>query len=183
VDCGEQSERHAAGDVVELDVDEHQQQQQQQEHAPPAKGVRGRPRRRQQQQQQQQRDSDVEVVDCSSPGTEQPQQLDNQHKQRLLVQLCSPKSPVGAVQGWNPPFPLDGSVAVTEQQLLASLASFHSVHATECNDCAESLREAAAGQQEARSALEAQRAVLHKLLQGNVQESLEPGQQYYLVPK
>ena len=88
-----------------------------------------------------------------------------------------------ATSGWQPPIPLDGSVEVTEQQLLDLLPQFHSVHAEECPECAASLQVAAAGHQEVKQQLEVQRAAFGKLLSGTVQEVLEPGVTYYLVPR
>ncbi|KAF8072683.1 UBP26 [Scenedesmus sp. PABB004] len=87
-----------------------------------------------------------------------------------------------AASAWQLALPLDGSVELSEAALLEALPSFHSVHAAECEACAASLQEAAAGHQEARAAVEVQRAALGKLLSSSVQESLEPGAPYYLVP-
>ncbi|KAF6259483.1 hypothetical protein COO60DRAFT_1001164 [Scenedesmus sp. NREL 46B-D3] len=52
----------------------------------------------------------------------------------------------------------------------------------DCQACKASLAEAVVGHQEVKQQLEVQRAALSKLLAGSVNESLEPGAAYYLVP-
>jgi hypothetical protein len=85
--------------------------------------------------------------------------------------------------GWHLGLPLDGSVELTEDMLLDKLPVFHSMSSLDCSLCQQQLQAAASGHQEVKAAADAQRAALKRLMQGCVQEVLEPGVQYYLVPK
>lgn len=136
--------------------------------------------------EQQQADGDAIHVDLaedevSEPVEEQHNEQQQGEQQQQEQRGMSPEA--AAALGWQFNLPLDGSVSVSEQQLLELLPVFHSVHAEECQDCAASLQEAAAGHQEVKQQLDTQRAAFGKLLNGNVQEVLQPGVTYYLVPK
>lgn len=112
-------------------------------------------------------DSDVEM------GGQEQQQQQGEERAAAATVLTS----------WQCPIPLDGSVEVTEKQLLDILPSFHSVHAMECQQCCDTLNKAKEDHQGAKQQLEAQKQALSKLLAGSVPENLEPNVPYYLVPK
>lgn len=136
----------------------------------------------------QQQDEAPEEVEVQDSDTEQHQeQQQEQHEQQQGAERAgSPGAAAGAIAAlasWQFPVSLDGSVEVTEEQLLQALPSFHSVHAMECEQCRASLQEAAAGHQEVKQLMEAQKQALSKLLVGSVTENLEQGVAYYLVPK
>lgn len=84
---------------------------------------------------------------------------------------------------WQFPLPLDGSVELSEQQLLQHLPEFAVASSFDCEQCALRWQEATAGHQEVKQQLEGQKQVLSKLLTGTITEVLEPGVTYYLVPK
>lgn len=116
---------------------------------------------------------------------EQPQQFDEvlelegEQQQPQEGFKCS----ASAAVGWQFPLNLDGSIELTEEQLLEHLPEFNSANAMTCEVCRTSLQQAAAGHQEVKQQLDAQRAAFGKVLNNNVQEMLDPGVNYYLVPK
>jgi hypothetical protein len=156
------------------------------------------PQKDKQQQQQQQDgqqppevqvidDADTDVVMTDTDGQQQQQGADG-----AADRASSPGAAADAGEGaagtpadpgrWQLPFALDGSVPLSEEQLLEALPEF-SAMAYDCEACSASLQEAAAGHQEAKQQLEGQKQALGKLLAGNVTEALEEGVLYYLVPK
>lgn len=145
----------------------------------------------QQQQVELEANSDAMHVDLVDDVQDEPVILSDDNEQQQQAEQCDGQQRTGSPEAaaaaappaWQSPLPLDGSVELTEQQLVDVLPEFHSVHAEECPECAASLQVAAAGHQEVKQQLEVQRAAFGKLLSGTVQEVLEPGVTYYLVPR
>jgi len=148
--------------------------------------------KQQEQQQQAGPGSDGDDV-CMVDADPLQQQQQEQQQPGATGGRVSPETPEGAdaaaaaaagpPSGWQLPFPLDGSVPLSERLLLQHLPEFHVANVYDCAECAATLQEAAAGHQEVKQQLEGQKQTLGKLLAGTVHEALEPGVTYCLVPK
>lgn len=152
---------------------------------------------KQQQQQDGQQPPEVQVIDdadMDAAMTDTDRQQEQQQQQGADGAADRASSPGGAADAgegvggpagstrWRLPFPVDGSVPLSEEQLLQALPEF-SVMAYDCETCSASLQEAAAGHEEVKQQLEGQKQALGKLLAGCATETLEEGVLYYLVPK